>query len=169
MSLPAVLKTVGLVPGVVAIALVALITDITAGLLLRATDATDANTYGDTMRRAVGGWAATTLQVAVVVNNLGLNIVYLIIMGDCLAGANGDQGAIAGILGGESAPAWATDRVIIMGASCALILAPLCVVRSIVCRRSCNRGGEKECQPCKWDRTARRRPPRGCRTWICSL
>lgn len=131
MSLPAVLKTVGLVPGVVAIALVALITDITAGLLLRATDATDANTYGDTMRRAVGGWAATTLQVAVVVNNLGLNIVYLIIMGDCLAGANGDQGAIAGILGGESAPAWATDRVIIMGASCALILAPLCVVRSI--------------------------------------
>ena len=127
MSLPAVLKVLGVVPGVLAIVLVALVADVTVGLLLSATEANGGRTYAETVRRALGPAAASVLRACVVVNNLGLCVVYLIIVGDCLAGARGAEGALAAL----GAPAWSNSRPLVVSAVAFALVVPLTSVKRI--------------------------------------
>ncbi|GJN29022.1 hypothetical protein PR202_gb17207 [Eleusine coracana subsp. coracana] len=85
MALPATMKVLGLVPGLVMIVLAALLTDASIELLVRFSGVVGARSYGGVMGDAFGWWGRRLLQVCVVINNVGVMIVYMIIIGDSLS------------------------------------------------------------------------------------
>jgi sodium-coupled neutral amino acid transporter 2 len=85
MALPATMKVLGLVPGLVMIVLAAFLTDASIELLMRFSRAVGAPSYGAVMGDAFGWWGRRLLQVCVVVNNVGVMIVYMIIIGKILS------------------------------------------------------------------------------------
>ncbi|KAK3128965.1 hypothetical protein QOZ80_6BG0469120 [Eleusine coracana subsp. coracana] len=84
MALPATMKVLGLVPGLVMIVLAALLTDASIELLVRFSGVVGARSYGGVMGDAFGWWGRRLLQVCVVINNVGVMIVYMIIIGAAL-------------------------------------------------------------------------------------
>ncbi|KAL6633621.1 hypothetical protein ACP70R_026292 [Stipagrostis hirtigluma subsp. patula] len=88
MALPATMKVLGLVPGLVLIVLAALLTDYSIELLVRFSRAVGAKSYGEAMGDAFGAFGRGLLQASVVVNNLGVMVVYMIIIGDVLSGTS---------------------------------------------------------------------------------
>lgn len=81
MALPATMKVLGLVPGIAMIILVALLTDSSIELLLRFSRAGKTVSYGGVMGDAFGEVGRVLLQVCVLINNIGVLIVYMIIIG----------------------------------------------------------------------------------------
>ncbi|CAD6249648.1 unnamed protein product [Miscanthus lutarioriparius] len=88
MALPATMKMLGLVPGLVLIVLSALLTDASIELLVRFNRAAGVRTYAKTMGDAFGVLGRGLLQLCVIVNNLGILVVYMIIIGDVLSGTS---------------------------------------------------------------------------------
>lgn len=85
MALPATMKVLGLVPGLVMIVLAAFLTDASIELLMRFSRVVGAPSYSAVMGDAFGWWGRRLLQVCVVVNNVGVMIVYMIIIGKNLS------------------------------------------------------------------------------------
>jgi solute carrier family 38 (sodium-coupled neutral amino acid transporter), member 2 len=81
MALPATMKVLGLVPGLVMIVLAALLTEASIELLVRFSRAGGATSYGAVMGDAFGKLGRGLLQACVVVNNVGIMVVYMIIIG----------------------------------------------------------------------------------------
>lgn len=81
MALPATMKVLGLAVGIAAIVLVAVLTDLSISMLLRLSKAGRVTSYGGVMADAFGDVGRKVLQVCVVVNNIGVLIVYMIIIG----------------------------------------------------------------------------------------
>lgn len=81
MSLPATLKVLGLVPGIVLIIFAAFLTEASVEMLLRFSKPGSAFTYGDVMGDAFGMFGKMLLQTTIVINNIGAVIIYLIIIG----------------------------------------------------------------------------------------
>lgn len=83
MALPATMKVLGLGLGIALIVFVAVLTEFSVGMLLRFSKAGGAVSYGGVMGDAFGDVGRTVLQVCVVINNIGVLIVYTIIIGMC--------------------------------------------------------------------------------------
>ena len=81
MALPATMKVLGLAPGLVLIVLAAVLTDASIELLVRYSRAAGAKSYGRAMGDAFGAFGRGFLQLCVVVNNVGVMVVYMIIIG----------------------------------------------------------------------------------------
>lgn len=81
MSLPATLKMLGLVPGIVLIIIVAFVIEASIEMLLRFSKAGSAYSYGDAMADAFGRIGKVLLQICIVIYNTGSLIVYMIIIG----------------------------------------------------------------------------------------
>ena len=82
MALPATMKILGLVPGIVMILLMAFLTDKTIDFLLSFSGVGNARrSYGGLMEDSFGKTGRIVLQVAVLVTNIGVLIVYMIIIG----------------------------------------------------------------------------------------
>jgi len=81
MALPATMKVLGLAPGLVLIVLAAVLTDASIELLVRYSRAAGAKSYGRAMGDAFGAFGRGFLQFCVVVNNVGVMVVYMIIIG----------------------------------------------------------------------------------------
>jgi len=81
MALPATLKQLGLIPGLILIALGAILTEFSIDVILRFSKASKSSSYAGLAGDAFGGVGRTALQLCVVVNNLGMLVVYLIIIG----------------------------------------------------------------------------------------
>ena len=81
MALPATMKVLGLVPGVLMIIFVALLTETSIDMLIRFSRAGKMVTYGGVVGDAFGDFGRILLQSCVVVNNVGVLIVYMIIIG----------------------------------------------------------------------------------------
>ncbi|KAK3155154.1 hypothetical protein QOZ80_2BG0199550 [Eleusine coracana subsp. coracana] len=88
MALPATMKVLGLVPGLVLIVLAAWLTEASIELLVRFSRAAGATSYGRVMGDAFGKLGKGFLQACVVVNNVGIMVVYMIIIGDVLSGTS---------------------------------------------------------------------------------
>ncbi|XP_021767668.1 amino acid transporter AVT6A-like [Chenopodium quinoa] len=86
MALPATFKQLGLIPGVTLIILAAFMTEFSIDMILRFSKASKSNSYSSVAGDAFGVFGRTVSQVCIIVNNLGLLVVYLIIIGDVLAG-----------------------------------------------------------------------------------
>lgn len=81
MALPATMKVLGLGLGIAAIVFVAGLTEYSIGILLRFSKASGATSYGGVMGDAFGDLGKKVLQLCVVINNIGVLIVYMIIIG----------------------------------------------------------------------------------------
>ena len=81
MSLPATMKILGLGFGIFVIILMAFLTEKSIGMLIKFSRAGKSSSYGDVMGDAFGKVGRILLQVAVLINNIGVLIVYMIIIG----------------------------------------------------------------------------------------
>lgn len=81
MALPATMKVLGLILGVALIIFMAFLTDASIELLLRFSRAGKTVSYGGLMGDAFGKYGKILLQVCVLINNIGVLVVYMIIIG----------------------------------------------------------------------------------------
>lgn len=81
MALPATIKVLGLGLGIAAIVFVAVLTEFSVGMLMKFSKASGAGSYGGVMGDAFGDMGKRVLQVCVVINNIGVLVVYMIIIG----------------------------------------------------------------------------------------
>jgi solute carrier family 38 (sodium-coupled neutral amino acid transporter), member 2 len=81
MALPASIKMLGIIPGILMIITVALLTEASIDILVRCSHQGKITSYGWLMGEAYGQWGRIALQTSVVINNIGVLIVYMIIIG----------------------------------------------------------------------------------------
>lgn len=85
MALPAAVKQLGLIPGLILIVLCAILTETSIDILLRFTRVSKSSTYSGVVYDAFGGLGRILLHLCIVVNNTGMLIVYMIIIGTFLS------------------------------------------------------------------------------------
>ncbi|KAF2323947.1 hypothetical protein GH714_004190 [Hevea brasiliensis] len=98
MALPSTVKQLGLIPGIIMIALGAMLTESSIDMILRFGKASKSATYSGVVADTFGGLGRTLTQVCIVINNLGMLIVYMIIIGDVLAGTSSDGVRHSGVM-----------------------------------------------------------------------
>lgn len=131
MALPATMKVLGLVPGIAMIILVALLTDSSIELLLRFSRAGKTVSYGGVMGDAFGEVGRVLLQVCVLINNIGVLIVYMIIIGDVLSGTSSSGVHHAGVLEGWFGEHWWSGRTFVLLVTTLLVFSPLACFKRI--------------------------------------
>ncbi|KAM0958495.1 hypothetical protein ACFX2I_023731 [Malus domestica] len=131
MALPATMKVLGLVLGISMIIFMAFLTEASIELILRFSRAGKSASYGGLMGDAFGKYGKILLQVSVLVNNLGVLIVYMIIIGDVLSGTSSSGVHHAGVLEGWFGVHWWTSRFIVLLVTTLGIFAPLACFKRI--------------------------------------
>ncbi|OVA00291.1 Amino acid transporter [Macleaya cordata] len=125
MALPATVKELGLLPGLIMIILVAVLTESTIEMVLRFGKASKAVTYSGVLGDAFGGSGRTLLQVCIIVNNLGLLIVYMIIIGEVVSGTRTGVVHHYGVVEGWLGRHWWTSPSFVLLLTTLLVFAPL--------------------------------------------
>lgn len=125
MALPAAVKQLGLVPGMVMIVLGAILTGSSIDMILRLTRASKLATYSALVGDAFGRAGRTFLQVAIVINNLGMLVVYMIIIGDVLSGTWLDGAWHSGVVEEWFGQHWWTTRSSLLLLTTLFVFAPL--------------------------------------------
>ncbi|ONK68242.1 uncharacterized protein A4U43_C05F9170 [Asparagus officinalis] len=98
MALPATMKVLGLVPGIVMIIFIAFLTEASVEMLIRFSRVEKMTSYGGVMGDAFGRIGRMLLQICVVINNVGIMVVYMIIIGDVLSGTSSTSIPHSGLL-----------------------------------------------------------------------
>ncbi|KAI3673734.1 hypothetical protein L6452_39862 [Arctium lappa] len=127
MALPATMKVLGLIAGVVFIFLMGIISEISLELLVRFTHQCKATSYGEVVEHALGKPARIVSEVFIILNNAGVLLVYLIIMGDVMSGSPKHAGVLEQWFGNGF---W-DDRRIVSLILLIVFLAPLCALSKI--------------------------------------
>ncbi|CAL5186073.1 unnamed protein product [Lathyrus oleraceus] len=125
MGLPACVKKLGMVPGLIAIILTALLTEKSIEFIIRFSRAGNFPAYGSLMGDAFGKYGKAFLEICVVVNNMGILIVYMIIIGDVISGTTSSGIHHSGILEGWFGVHWWTGRTFILVFATFFVFAPL--------------------------------------------
>ncbi|XP_021888830.1 amino acid transporter AVT6A-like [Carica papaya] len=125
MALPAAVKQLGLIPGLAMIALVSVLTESSIDLILRFTRASKHASYAGAVSDSVGGAGRNLLQVCIVINNLGMLIVYMIIIGDVLSGTWMDGVHHSGVMEEWFGQRWWTTRSSLLLLTTLFVFLPL--------------------------------------------
>lgn len=125
MALPATMKVLGLIPGILMIIFMAFLTEASIEMLLRFSRAGKTVSYGGVMGDAFGNIGRILLQLCVVVNNIGVLVVYMIIIGDVLSGTTSDGVHHSGILEGWFGVQWWNGRFFVLLVTTLCIFSPL--------------------------------------------
>ncbi|VAI78381.1 unnamed protein product [Triticum turgidum subsp. durum] len=125
MALPASIKMLGLIPGLLMIIFVALLTEASIDMLIRCSHQGKITSYGWLMGEAYGQWGRIALQASVVINNIGVMIVYMIIIGDVLSGTSSGGVHHRGILEGWFGAHLWNSRAIVLLVTTLFVFAPL--------------------------------------------
>ncbi|RDX71847.1 Amino acid transporter AVT6A, partial [Mucuna pruriens] len=131
MALPATVKKLGMVPGLLAIILTALLTEKSIGFMLRISRAGDLSSYGNLVGDAFGKFGKALVQICVVVNNVGMLIIYMIIIGDVISGTSSSGTHHSGVLEGWFGVHWWTGRTFILLFTTFAVFAPLSCFKRI--------------------------------------
>nr|GEZ42121.1 amino acid transporter AVT6A-like [Tanacetum cinerariifolium] len=131
MALPATMKVLGLVPGIALIIFMAFLTDASIDLLIRFSRAGKSLSYGGVMDDAFGSIGRMLLQVCVMVNNIGVLVVYMIIIGDVLSGTTSDGVHHTGVLQGWFGVHWWNGRFFVLLVTTLGVFAPLASLKRI--------------------------------------
>ncbi|KAG8075150.1 hypothetical protein GUJ93_ZPchr0006g44778 [Zizania palustris] len=127
MALPATMKVLGVAVGLASILVMGILSEITIELLVRFAVRCGAPSYGEVVYSALGRPARIVAQMCVVVNNAGVLIVYLIIIGDVMSGSLRHIGVMDQLIGhGE----WDNRRLLVL-VVLVIFLAPLCALEKI--------------------------------------
>ena len=127
MALPATMKVLGLVLGFVLIILMAILSEISVELLIRFSVLYESRSYGEVVQFAMGRTARVLSEICIIVNNGGVLVVYLIIMGDVMSGSLHHIGVLDQWLGNGF---WDHRKVLILIVM-VVFLAPLCALNKI--------------------------------------
>ncbi|CAN4092202.1 unnamed protein product [Withania somnifera] len=125
MALPATLKQLGAIPGLIVIILASILTEKSIEMLLRFTKASKSTTYSGLAGDAFGGFGRTLLQACIVINNLGTLVVYMIIIGDVLSGTSSDGTHYSGVMEEWFGQHWWNSRSNLLLLTTLLVFAPL--------------------------------------------
>ncbi|XVF71359.1 hypothetical protein PTKIN_Ptkin12aG0030800 [Pterospermum kingtungense] len=131
MALPATMKVLGLVLGIAMIIFMAFLTDASIEFLLRFSRAGRTTSYGGLMGDAFGKYGRIFLQICVLVNNIGVLIVYMIIIGDVLSGTSSSGVHHAGVLEGWFGEHWWNGRTFVLLVTTLGIFSPLACFKRI--------------------------------------
>ncbi|CAI8591996.1 unnamed protein product [Vicia faba] len=131
MALPATVKQLGMIPGLLGILMMAFLTEKSIELLIRFTRAGKSVSYAGLMGDSFGKYGKALTQICVIVNNVGTLIVYMIIIGDVLSGTSSSVEHHHGILEGWFGVHWWTGRTFIVLLTTVAIFAPLACFKRI--------------------------------------
>ncbi|KAK2377277.1 amino acid transporter AVT6B [Trifolium repens] len=131
MSIPATMKVLGLIPGLIVIVLVAVITDLTVEFMLRFTSSGKAVTYAGMVGESFGSVGSLAVKICVITTNLGVLIVYFIILGDVLCGNEFNGSTHLGILQQWFGIHWWTCRAFSLLIVALFIMLPLVMLRRV--------------------------------------
>ncbi|GFZ19008.1 transmembrane amino acid transporter family protein [Actinidia rufa] len=131
MALPATMKALGLVLGIAMIIFMALLAEASIEMLLRFSRAGKTTSYGGVMGDAFGKYGRIFLQICVLVNNIGVLIVYMIIIGDVLSGTTSSGVHHAGVLEGWFGVYWWNGRTFVLLVTTLAVFAPLACLKRI--------------------------------------
>ncbi|KAG5247460.1 sodium-coupled neutral amino acid transporter [Salix suchowensis] len=131
MALPAIMKVLGLVLGVALIIFMAFLTEASIEMLLRFSRVGKSASYGGLMGDAFGKTGRIILQVAVLINNIGVLIVYMIIIGDVLSGTSSSGSHHAGVLEGWFGEHWWNARAFVLLVTTLFVFSPLACFKRI--------------------------------------
>ncbi|CAM8936541.1 unnamed protein product [Rhodiola kirilowii] len=131
MALPATLKQLGLVPGLIVIVLAAMLTEKSIDMILRFSRASKASSYAALVGDAFGGAGRNLLQIFIVINNLGMLVVYMIIIGDVLSGLWAEGIHHSGVMEEWFGQHWWTSRSSLMLLTTLFVIAPLISFRRV--------------------------------------
>lgn len=84
MALPATMKVLGLGLGILVIVLVGVLSEATVRILLKYSRQSGSDSYAGLMDDAFGDVGKKVLESCVVINNLGVLVIYMIILGKFL-------------------------------------------------------------------------------------
>lgn len=127
MALPATMKVLGLVLGFVLIILMGILSEISVELLIRFAVFSKATSYGEVVQYALGRPARVLSELCIIVNNAGVLVVYLIIIGDVMSGSAHHFGVLDQWLG---TGVWDHRKLVIL-LVVVVFLAPLCSLEKI--------------------------------------
>ncbi|CAL5440204.1 unnamed protein product [Camellia sinensis] len=127
MALPATMKVLGLILGVILIILMGILSEISIEMLVRFTVQCKATSYGEVVQAACGKPARILSEICIIVNNAGVLVVYLIIMGDVMSGSLRHIGVFDQWLGNGF---WDHRKLVIL-IVVVVFLAPLCALDKI--------------------------------------
>ncbi|KAI5660452.1 hypothetical protein M9H77_29245 [Catharanthus roseus] len=127
MALPATMKVLGLGLGVVLIILMGFLSELSVELLVRFAVQCKASSYGEVVQAALGRTWRILSEICIIVNNAGVLVVYLIIMGDVMSGSIRHIGVFDQWLGHGF---WDHRKLLIL-VVVVLFLAPLCALDKI--------------------------------------
>ncbi|XP_050880391.1 amino acid transporter AVT6C [Lathyrus oleraceus] len=131
MSIPAILKVLGVFPSFALIAIVAGLAEVSVDFLMRFTHAGDTTTYSGVMKEAFGSAGALAAQVCVIVTNFGGLILFLIIIGDVLSGKRSGDEVHLGILQQWFGIHWWNSREVALLVTLVLVMLPLVLYRNV--------------------------------------
>ncbi|KAK2431058.1 amino acid transporter AVT6B [Trifolium repens] len=131
MSIPATMKVLGIIPGLIVIVLVAVITDLTVEFMLRFTSSGKAVTYAGMVGESFGSVGSLAVKICVITTNLGVLIVYFIILGDVLCGNEFNGTTHLGILQQWFGVHWWTCRAFALLIVALFIMLPLVMLRRV--------------------------------------
>ncbi|PNY09186.1 sodium-coupled neutral amino acid transporter 1-like protein [Trifolium pratense] len=131
MGLPACVKKLGMVPGLLAIILTALLTEKAIEFMIRFSRAGNISSYGSLMGDAFGKYGKASVELCIVIGNIGILIVYMIIIGDVISGTTSSGIHHAGILEGWFGVHWWTGRTFVIVFTTLAVFAPLVSLKRI--------------------------------------
>ena len=122
MALPKVVEKLGIVTGVLALILVLLCAFKTLGYILKESTRVGSTSFTVVVRERLGPKMALVLDASIIINNIGLLIIYLRIISDVLIGNNEYKGIITDFL----KDGILTKAEFSVGMIALLVLLPLC-------------------------------------------
>ncbi|KAL1348212.1 hypothetical protein HN51_024187 [Arachis hypogaea] len=131
MSIPATIKVLGILPGFILIVFVALVTDVTVEFMLRYTAHGKSLTYASMVGESFGSFGSLAVKICVIITNLGVLIIYFIILGDVLCGNESKGSTHLGILQEWFGIHWWTSRAFALLLVALFIMLPLVMLRRV--------------------------------------
>lgn len=127
MALPATMKVLGLVLGLVLIFVMGVLSEISVELLVRFAVHCKVMSYGEVVQHALGRPARILSEICIILNNAGVLVVYLIIIGDVMSGSAHHVGVFDQVMG---TGVW-DQRKLVTLVVLLIFLAPLCSLEKI--------------------------------------
>ncbi|PON83244.1 Amino acid transporter, transmembrane domain containing protein [Trema orientale] len=131
MSIPATIKVLGIIPGLIVILIVAFSVDVTAEFMLRYTNSGRSETYAGLLAESFGPSGSVAVQLCVIVTNLGCVIIYFIIIGDVLCGSQSEGNLHLGILQEWFGIHWWNTRAYALLFIALFVMLPLVMLRKV--------------------------------------
>ncbi|KAJ0246856.1 Amino acid transporter AVT6C [Hirschfeldia incana] len=130
MSMPAAFKVLGVIPALLIITIIAWLSTISVGFLMKSTLAGESTTYAGVMKESFGKPGSVAVQVATMVATFGCMVIFSIIIGDVLSGNDNGGSVHLGVLQEWFGSHWWNSRIFALLFIYSFVLLPL-----VLCRR----------------------------------